>query len=283
MKSEIIPGIAILFCIAIIICLFSNLNSLELTIKNLEIEKTQLKNQLSNYSQEIKDLTNELNKLKDFIEEAYGREESKLRDPTWEELKLFLETDKTNELIYNDESFDCSGFAIELFKRARANGLKIAIVEIEFNENISGHMLNAFHTDKGLIFVDVSGNENGTGKDKIAYVEKGKNYGTIALDSLKSRIPNCNINCSQLIEGFNYINFSNVFDYNYFTKFEKCVNLYEKCVKEYNQAVEKRSYSHSELNKWYENLKKLEGEIAIGKYYVLSKWDGTIKNIQIYW
>ena len=248
----------------------------DLIIQNLRSENIKLQNNVSLLKTEIirvKSVLQNLSKTKE------------LRNPNWEELKVFLEVDKTNELVYND-NFDCSGFAIELFKRARAKGLICAFVEIEFEEE-KAHTLNAFQTDKGLIFVDVTGDESGNGKDKIAYVELGKPYGTIALEGVKERKIACNITCSQLAKSPKYTNHSNLFDYEYFLNFKECIRLYESCVDQYNQAVENynkgiRTYSRAELEQWLENLKELESELGKERVYFLSE-SNTVKNVQIYW
>ncbi|MFA5317546.1 MAG: hypothetical protein WC369_09015, partial [Dehalococcoidales bacterium] len=47
-----------------------------------------------------------------------GTEDSQLRNPTWSELKEFLENDDTDLLVYAEDKFDCTGFAITLRDRA---------------------------------------------------------------------------------------------------------------------------------------------------------------------
>ncbi|MBM3132803.1 MAG: hypothetical protein FJZ95_07215, partial [Chloroflexi bacterium] len=80
---------------------------------------------------------------------------SDLRNPTWQELKRFLEADKTDTLTYAADEFDCEGFAITLRDNAARRGFKSAFVALGYGEATIGHALNAFETtDRGLVYVD---------------------------------------------------------------------------------------------------------------------------------
>lgn len=247
------------------------------TIQALETQVDELQTNVSSLKQEVE-------RAKSLLQNISKEE---LKNPSWEELKTFLELDDTNKLIYDKEKFDCSGFAIELFKHARALGMKAGFVELQFVGEAVGHTLNAFQTDKGLIFVDATGDENGTGEDKIAYVEVGKPYAVIELEGVKERIIDCSIDCRQLTKDLNYINYSNMFSYDYFTAYKKCKELYETCGSFYNQEVEKfnkgeSSYSYPELENLYQNLMKLKEEITRQNVYIFSE-SGIVKNMKIYW
>ena len=155
-----------------------------------------------------------------------------------------------------------------------------------FNENLS-HALNAFQTDKGFVFVDDAGNENGNENDKIAYVEIGKPYGTIVLNSVKDTRMNCDVTCSQFSRELSYTYYSDLFDYNYFSTFKKCKTLYDECVSAYNNAVEEYEkgsgeYTYSEIQTWYDNLSTLGKELG-DRYYFFSEWSNTVRSIEIYW
>lgn len=107
-------------------------------------------------------------------------------DPTWDELITFLKEDDTDRQQYRDRVFDCTQFAERLHNNAEQAGIRAAVVTIFWYNNSTGHALNAFETtDKGLTFVDGTGSreklEGRQSLDGIAYVEKGKNYGTISI------------------------------------------------------------------------------------------------------
>lgn len=264
----------VFFLVAHLIDLNEKLREKTLTIQNLQNETAGLESEIASLEQEVK-------KIRYLLQNISREEKFELRDPTWDELRIFLEVDDTNELIYS-KSFDCSGFAIELFKRARNVGLKCAFVEIEFEGEGTGHVLNAFQTDRGLIFVDVTGNEEGNGKDKIAYVKTGTSYGTIDLEGLLERRIDCNVDCEQFTQELSYVDYANLFDYDYFLEVKKCKELYEKCVETYNQAIEWGNYTYAELNKWYQNLEKLRDEIGSERYYYISEGK-IVKDVEIYW
>ncbi|TRZ50659.1 MAG: hypothetical protein D4S01_06250 [Dehalococcoidia bacterium] len=106
---------------------------------------------------------------------------SELKNPTWAELKEFIERDKTDRGIYRSGEYDCTGFAQALRDNARKEGIKAAFVEIGFYEG-SGHAVNAFQTtDKGLVYIDCTGKEESGDYDTVGYIKTGKVYGRIDL------------------------------------------------------------------------------------------------------
>jgi len=258
------------------------------TSREKDLQITSLKENLSALQKDLLSTKAELERIKNLFNNLTLSKESNLRNPSWEELKTFLEADNTNKLVYN-ESFDCTGFAIELFKRARLNGFRVGIVEIEFEDNTSAHFLNVFKTsDKGIVFIDVTGNENGTGKDKVGYLEIGKVYGTINLENLRETLVDCSVSCSEFSKRINYKSNQNIFDYAYFSSMENCVKFYEECVDAYNKAVEEYnkgygSYTYSQLKTWYDNLQVLKSYIVSENFFVISKSSSPVKKVQIFW
>lgn len=104
-------------------------------------------------------------------------------DPTWDGLISFLRTDPTDGFPYNG-SFVCADFAEMLHNDAEKAGLKAGYVHVDFLA-MESHALNVFNTtDKGLVFVDCTGDTEKLGaldsKDKIAYVQIGKEYGLVS-------------------------------------------------------------------------------------------------------
>lgn len=80
-------------------------------------------------------------------------------NPTWEQLKIFLGADETDQDIYLAGSQMCGYFAEELHNNAEKAGIRSAFVAINLGvENF--HTLNAFKTtDSGLVFIDSTGRE----------------------------------------------------------------------------------------------------------------------------
>lgn len=273
--------IVLLFAIIFLYFQYSNSErDKKLLAQNLETETMRV-------NDEVNVLDDERENLRSFVENISQAKESGLRNPTWNELKTFLQSDNTNKFTYND-SFDCSGFSLEIFKRARDIGFRAGIVEIISENSTNAHMLNIFETsDRGIIYVDDTGNKEGNAEDKIAYVEIGERYGTIELNGVKDKRIDCNVSCSQFAKEVTYVNYTNVFAYDYFAKFDNCIKFYDECSDLYNKAVADynngiRKYSHSEMEKWLDNLKNLKSELANGVYYFLSRSD-VVKSMQVYW
>ena len=109
-------------------------------------------------------------------------------NPTWRELKEFLLADPTDDETYSILNFHCANFAEMLHNNAEAESIRAAFVAVFFEGEKVGHALNAFKTtNKGLVFVDCGGRglfqSQAREYDKIAYVMKGKEYGSISIDS----------------------------------------------------------------------------------------------------
>jgi Rad3-related DNA helicase len=112
-----------------------------------------------------------------------------VRNPTWNELKLFLANDNTDKLLYIDGVRTCGDFAEILHNNAESGGLRSALVVINFSDGSTAHAANAFYTsDAGLVFVSSQGGEtvDTCVWDMVVYLEKGKEFGSIPIDFAKS-------------------------------------------------------------------------------------------------
>ncbi len=86
------------------------------------------------------------------------KSEELLVNPSWEELKVFLWEDKTDQFPYTPE-FTCEKFAKLVQNNAQKEGIRGAIVYIELGSpSNAGHALNAFETsDRGMVYIDCGG------------------------------------------------------------------------------------------------------------------------------
>ena len=116
----------------------------------------------------------------------------KAKDVTWAELKQFLQNDQTNKVVYDYDTFVCADFAERLHNNAEKAGIRAAYVGIHlgsiedpdlgcpralFAVGANGHACNAFQTtDKGLVFVDDTGAEDGSGEDCTVSLVEGQTY-----------------------------------------------------------------------------------------------------------
>jgi len=165
-------------------------------------------------------------------------------DPTWEQLKAFLETDTTDEIPYVLGSFICGDFAEALHNNAEDAGIRAAYVSVTLNQE-PGHALNAFNVDGTVVFIDVGS------ADKVAYIEVGKDYGAIVVDAA---------------EAFTYTYFET-----YVVRFEAYVagmDEYSDDLAAYNAEV--TSYNdddpvpaeYSTRPEWYDALQDQQAELA---------------------
>jgi hypothetical protein len=77
-----------------------------------------------------------------------------LRDPSYREMKEFLERDGTSGQDYMESQYTCVDFAADVKANAAKEGIRAAYVIIEFRGG-GGHAIVAFDTtDRELIFVE---------------------------------------------------------------------------------------------------------------------------------
>jgi len=109
------------------------------------------------------------------------------RNPSWSELKAFLQSDQTDRHAYVSGRFTCGDFAEMLHNNAEAAGIRAAIVAIELRpagmeEGITNHSLNAVETtDKGLMYIDATSSSQGFYADKEVRVEVGQEYEPVSI------------------------------------------------------------------------------------------------------
>ena len=201
-----------------------------------------------------------------------------LRNPTWAELKEFLKMDDTDTFIYDEEEFDCTGYAITLRDRARELGFRCAFVEIMFYTK-EGHALNCFQTtDKGTVFVDTTSN------DGIAYVVVNQPYGVIQLNGVKSEYISCAGVPSQFWKQLTYETHPNPFAFDYYSNYQKRAEFFSQSIAEYNRAVNDynsggTTWSPSQLDTWQANLEALRQDLSSSISYPKA----AVEIIQIYW
>jgi hypothetical protein len=110
-------------------------------------------------------------------------------NPTWEELKLFLQNDRTDRCAYVPGKYTCGDFAETLHNNAEAAGIRAAILAIELKppglaQGVINHSLNAFQTtDRGIIYIDDTSSSQGFYADKEAHVIEGDDYVCVSIVS----------------------------------------------------------------------------------------------------
>ena len=257
--------------------LSSQLTAAKASLSSMTAERDGLNSQVAQLSARVTQLQGDYQKLFGTIKQ------STLNNPTWPDLKGFLEQDDTNRLVYKAAEFDCSGFAITLRDRAWRYGFRCAYIEIVFVD--TGHALTAFQTtDKGLVYIDATGNTKGTGFDRIGYVQVGQPYGTISLDGVKSQYIDASGDPAKFWGALTYTTHPNPFSYDYYVNYRGRVQFYMDSRTAYNLAVAQynagsRIYSSSQLSAWKANLNALQIDLA-SFYYGLME---AVQTIEIYW
>jgi hypothetical protein len=80
-----------------------------------------------------------------------------LKDPTYSEAVAFLREDNTDNNEYNENTYNCSHYCRDVVNNAEEQGLRAAIVLIQFSGSASnaGHSVIAFNTiDRGIVYFE---------------------------------------------------------------------------------------------------------------------------------
>lgn len=216
------------------------------------------------------------------------------KDPSWDQLVAFLKNDKTDDNLYDKNSFVCTNFSQMLHNNAEKAGIKAAYVGINFVKG-PAHALNAFNTsDKGLVYIDVTGkgdsyiredflNINGTNCewDKVVYLNEGEKYGSISIDYL-SLDPTSYQFYENYVQQWKDVGDKldeidiKIEEYNYKVEehkkkietYEKEREVYDELVKTYNEAFEtnqkrineKYQEKKDSLDKEFDDWEKAKGD-----------------------
>jgi hypothetical protein len=183
-------------------------------------------------------------------------------NPTWSQLRTFIEQDDTDELTYSPSSFVCADFAAVLHNNAEEAGIMTALVAIHFQQG-EPHALNAFRTvDAGLVFIDctgpgftelVLGESYADSYDKVAYVEIAREFGVITLD---------------VVEDFSYEAYEQ-----YMEKWD----AYHTALDQYNDAIEAYNADVGAYNRLYD---RCGGYATPGECQRLSSWHDELERRQ---
>ena len=109
------------------------------------------------------------------------------KNPTWADLKAFLNADQTDRQAYIAGKFTCGDFAEILHNNAEAAGIRTAIVAVELKpasqaEGVIYHSLDAFETtDHGLMYIDDTSSSQGYYADKEVNVVVGDDYIAVSI------------------------------------------------------------------------------------------------------
>ena len=162
----------------------SELTSTQQTLSSVQQASTNLQDTLSNTEQKLAVAQETLGGLGITVSASYECFDVNLIDnpeaknPTWRELMTFISKDKTENHTYIAEEYDCSQFSRDVHNNAEVAGIRAAEVQVFFENEKTGHALNAFlTTDYGLVYVDCT-----QAPDMIAYLKAGKAFKAVQAD-----------------------------------------------------------------------------------------------------
>jgi len=281
--------------------LYVNYRSLQDQTTSLKQEITTLRQEKSNLQDENNSLREENSSLREQLQGTlpYSKADGTpitlwnnlngTHNPTWQELKYFLDSDDTELIQYNYDSFICGDFAERLHNNAERAGIRAAIVAVYFTSG-PPHAINAFYTtDKRLVYIDdtgeglefvVTGYFSGTpvyglaeGKDKVAYISVGKEYGLIELS------------------------FADSTEYSFYATYSAKIASYNERLESYNAEVDAYNAAlggrvflyepeYSYFLNWYNRLEQERAELdriasTLPDYYYEPM--GTVSEVEIYW
>jgi hypothetical protein len=209
------------------------------------------------------------------------------RNVSFAELKSFILQDRTDDEIYRIGVRVCGDFAEMLHNNAEAKKIKAAWVGIHWENKSVGHAINAFQTtDRGLVYIDCTGRDSKEAyeqqlygkldlceRDRVAYIEKGRQYGVIDINK---------------VESLNY-DFYVEYAQNW-QKFASMIDDYNIEVIAFNRAYANKSpLPPSEYSKYVAWKTQLEGKEQILKDlekklgHCFAKPLDIVKAVEIYW
>jgi hypothetical protein len=226
-------------------------------------------------------------------------------DVSFAELKTFILDDATSEKPYKEGVADCVDFAEQVHNNAERAGIEAAFVCCNFVGEETGHALNAFKTtDRGLVYIDCTGQRlkfktliiptevlafmgtEGESKevvlpdkpspgqyDKVAYIEKDKQFGCISIEKAAS------------LDYSFYIGYTQDWQ-----KLDGMIDEFNNEVDAFNQALGGRT---ALAEPEYSQFKAWEAKIEDKKQMILELADelgdgwfeplGIVETVEIYW
>jgi hypothetical protein len=143
----------------------NQLDSLQSQITDLEVERTSLLSEISNLQTQISSLEVEVvesysngyteGEIEGYIQgviDGAGRGYT-IRDPTYSEAILFVDSDRTDMNPYIEGEYVCWNFAADFIENGSNQGYKVGFVYIQFPQ--SAHAIVCLNTtDNDLIFIE---------------------------------------------------------------------------------------------------------------------------------
>ncbi len=264
-----------------------NVANLNITIEEVKSDLdsannniTSLEGSLDRVISDYDALSNEFTELKTFYYDIFKGEpppyrhlqkelmniveNTSAKDPTWQQLVDFLNTDQTDSRKYVLKEYVCTGFTEDLHNNAEAFGIRSSLVFVRFEDSEIGHSLNAFNTvDRGLVFIDNTGVSGFTNRswDRVAYLRIGELYGAITIDAA--------------LESFEYEYYELKYEQLQVNidRYEASVEKYYNELADYNSDVQRYNVEVGQLDSAIQAYNANPTDYG---YSVLSTWQNTL-------
>jgi hypothetical protein len=215
---------------------------------------------------------------------------SDVRDPTWDQVKAFIEQDNTDLMPYVYPTFTCANFAERVHDDAEAQGIRAGIACISFDSQpidyspfnygpgwtpppptMGGHVVDVFNTtDKGLVYIDCTNVEANETHDCVAYIQVGQEY-------------NC-LDFGLADNDFDYSHYEDI--RGQYIDYINILRQYNDEVDEYNKELSaNNNQENNTLSSEYASIQNLKAQLDTMPqstwifYYPL----GMVSSVQIFW
>jgi hypothetical protein len=129
-------------------------------IDELEIQTSILQKNLFDTQEELQQINQSLIENLSELHSLQSGDKYSLNDPTYTEVSRFIGRENTDEIPYDNESFDCEHFSQLINNHAEEQGIRCAYVVLYFYNADAGHAIIAFNTsNQGMVYIEPQSDE----------------------------------------------------------------------------------------------------------------------------
>jgi len=123
-------------------------HNLNINLQDLNLENINLKDNWD-------ETNNSLDIYKDEIQDYRSGNKYNMHDPSYSEVAAFISYDKTDEIEFDFDTFDCEDYSMLVNNNAEEQGIRCALVVMYFDGTDTGHAIVGFDTiDRGMVYVE---------------------------------------------------------------------------------------------------------------------------------
>lgn len=178
-KDIAMVGIALVLAALFVGSIFSYIilngkySDLQQDYSKLEIEKQGLSNELSSTQTELNEALQNLQENITQLEEARSGNKYEMHDPTYQEVYTFIALDKTDQIPYDEDTFNCMDYATMINNNAEGKGIRCCVIYLDFKDSAYSHSIIGFDTtDSGMLYYEPQSDE------RVMNLKVGNDYWT---------------------------------------------------------------------------------------------------------